>query len=87
MDEAVKVFFVLAAVVGGPLLAVLVIPALVKRFLGTLPPPASRRKDEDATEHEMESLAQRVTELEERVDFAERLLARQRDADLPKLRS
>ena len=30
---------------------------------------------------ELDDVKQRVTELEERVDFAERLLARQRDAE------
>lgn len=31
--------------------------------------------------HNLEAMQQRVAELEERVDFAERLLAKQRDAD------
>lgn len=32
-------------------------------------------------QHNLEAMQQRVAELEERVDFAERLLAKQRDAD------
>jgi hypothetical protein len=86
MDEAVKVFFILAAVVGGPMLAVMVIPQLVKRVFGPAPRARPREVDDD-TESQLENLSQRLAELEERVDFAERLLARQRDDALPKPRS
>lgn len=85
MEEAVKVFFILAAVVGGPMLAVMVIPQLVRRVFG--PAPRARPRESDDTEIQLESLSQRLAELEERVDFAERLLARQRDDALPKPRS
>jgi hypothetical protein len=88
MDEAIKVFFILAAVVGGPLLAVTLIPPLVKRLLGTMPPaPRARTGDGDGDDRELERLSERVAELEERVDFAERLLARQREGELPRPRS
>lgn len=33
MLKGIEIFFLLAAVVGGPLLAVMVVPALVKRLL------------------------------------------------------
>jgi len=77
MLDSIEIFFKMAAVVGGPLLAVLVVPALARRFLkastgGSVeaaPPPA-----------ELEALSHRVAELEERVDFAERLLAQQRES-------
>ena len=55
MGQGIQLFFTMAAVVGGPLLAVMVVPALAKRFV--------------------KATAQRVAELEEPVDFAERLLA------------
>jgi hypothetical protein len=83
MPKALELFFILAAVVGGPLLAVMAVPAFVKRFLS---PREPARGGGDETELELESLSRRVAELEERVDFAERLLAQQRDAALPKPR-
>ena len=78
MFKGIEMFFLLAAVVGGPLLAVMIVPALARRFLRSTapteqPPPA-----------EVEDLSRRVAELEERLDFAERLLAQQRDPALPK---
>ena len=90
MFKAVEVFFILAAVVGGPLLAVMLVPALVKRFVGTRERTVSRQAElDDLRERvaELDGLSRRVTELEERVDFAERLLAQQRDAALPRPRS
>jgi hypothetical protein len=77
MFDAIEIFFKLAAVVGGPLLAVMVVPPLAKRILRASP---------SAPSADVEALAQRVAELEERVDFAERLLAQQRDA-LPRPRA
>jgi hypothetical protein len=67
MGQGIQLFFTMAAVVGGPLLAVMVVPALAKRFV--------------------KATAQRVAELEERVDFAERLLAQQRDTAFPRAKS
>lgn len=77
MDEALRIFFILAAVVGGPLLAVMVVPALVRRILPSHPP-------RETPAGEIDELRARVAELEERVDFAERMLARQREQVLPK---
>lgn len=84
MFKALEIFFLLAAVVAGPMLAVMVVPALVKRFLGTPQGGGARRAElgdlRDRID-ELDGLASRVAELEERVDFAERLLARQRESD------
>ncbi len=88
MFHGIEVFFTLAAVVGGPLLAVLVVPTLAKRFLRAASPPVEplRAEVDDLRERiaELDDVSRRVAELEERVDFAERLLAQQRDAALPK---
>jgi uncharacterized protein YceH (UPF0502 family) len=47
------------------------------------PRRGSHESDVDVAElqQRLEAMQQRVAELEERVDFAERLLAKQRDAD------
>jgi hypothetical protein len=90
MFRGIEIFFTLAAVVGGPLLAVMVVPALAKRFLRSAAPVETSRADrsevDDLRERlaELDDMSRRVAELEERVDFAERLLAQQRDAALPK---
>lgn len=89
MFKALEVFFILAAVVGGPLLAVMLVPALVKRVVGTHAPGGPRRAELDEVRErvaELDDLSRRVAELEERVDFAERLLAQRRDAALPRPR-
>ena len=78
MGDAIRTFLTLAAVVGGPLLAVMVVPVLAKRFL------RMSHGSPDAPRADIEDLRARVAELEERVDFAERLLAQQRDAVLPR---
>jgi hypothetical protein len=84
MFKALEIFFTLAAVVGGPLLAVMVVPGLARRFLKAAPSPHESNKEEleELRERvaELDHLSRRVTELEERVDFAERLLAQQREA-------
>lgn len=88
MFRGLELFFTLAAVVGGPLLAVMVVPALAKRLLGRGHSPADAPPADldDLRERvaELDDVSRRVAELEERVDFAERLLAQQRDAALPK---
>ena len=88
MGDAMRVFFTLAAVVGGPLLAVMVVPTLAKRLLKMShgPGDAPRADIEELRERmaELDDMSRRVGELEERVDFAERLLAQQRDAALPR---
>lgn len=72
MFKGIEIFFTLAAVVGGPLLAVMIVPALARRFLGKTAPSETSRA-------ELDEMSRRVAELEERVDFAERLLAQQRE--------
>ena len=83
MFRGIELFFTLAAVVGGPLLAVMVVPALAKRLLGKAhaPPEAPPADLDDLRERlaELDEVSRRVAELEERVDFAERLLAQQRE--------
>jgi hypothetical protein len=92
MFKGIELFFTLAAAVGGPLLAIMVVPALAKRLLGKTarwPGEAPRAELDDMRERlsELDDMARRVAELEERVDFAERLLAQQREAALPKPRA
>jgi len=92
MFKGIEIFFTLAAVVGGPLLAVMIVPALARRFLGKTarwPGETPRADVEDLRERlvQLDDMSRRVGELEERVDFAERLLAQQRDAALPKPRA
>ena len=85
MGEGIRVFFTLAAVVGGPLLAVMVVPTLAKRFLSMSrgSGDANRAEIEELRERmgELDDMSRRVAELEERVDFAERLLAKHRESD------
>jgi len=86
MDEAVKVFLVMAAVVGGPLLAVMLVPALAKALTGRLGAPAkpARVADGDFQAQvldELQALRQEVAELAERVDFTERMLAKTREPE------
>jgi hypothetical protein len=83
MGEGIRIFFLLAAVIAAPLLAVMIVPTVAKRLLRWgVPEPSEPPRSE-----ELEALQRRVAELEERVDFAERLLAQQRDAALPKPRA
>ena len=82
MFKGIEIFFTLAAVVGGPLLAVMIVPALVRRFLGkTAGGETSRAELDDLRERvgELDDMSRRIAELEERVDFAERMLAQQRE--------
>ena len=68
-----------------------VVTALQIIYVRLMPPEYRRRRwrgaplqaSEDIQRElaELDDVKQRVTELEERVDFAERLLARQRDAE------
>ena len=52
-----------------------------RRWIGTDPPTTPPPDDVPARLAELDDLKQRVVELEERVDFAERLLAKQREAE------
>ncbi|HMJ59454.1 MAG TPA: hypothetical protein VK467_09965 [Gemmatimonadales bacterium] len=91
MGDAIRTFLTLAAVVGGPLLAVMVVPVLAKRFLrmshGSADAPRADIEDLRARMAELDDMSRRVAELEERVDFAERLLAQQRDTAFPRAKS
>jgi hypothetical protein len=88
MDEAFTLFGVLLAVGGAGTItyaAIAITTALTERFRGKRPAVGSDDLDEIRGRLEAtEALEARVMELEERVDFAERLLAQPRDqADLP----
>ena len=64
---------------GGGYLVLPIVRALAKRIAGEVP---SRRLDDETTEammSELRDLRREVTSLAERVDFTERLLARQRE--------
>jgi len=83
MGEGIRIFFLLAAVIAAPLLAVMIVPTVAKRLLKWgVPEPGEPPRSE-----ELEALHQRVAELEERLDFAERMLAQQRDSMLPRGKS
>lgn len=83
MDEVVKVGAVMAMVLGVPALAVFLIQS-VRRMLGSTDRAGTAHRDDDvrtlrAEIEELRDLVPRMAELEERVDFAERMLARQRE--------
>ncbi|MGH7605970.1 MAG: hypothetical protein ACREME_01405 [Gemmatimonadales bacterium] len=89
MREAIDLFFLILAVVTAPVLAVAGVQVLMRRF-GLWTRPAGRqqepRDDVNARLAELGDLARRVAELEERVDFAERVLAQRREAPAPALK-
>jgi len=55
--------------------------AIAKRIAGDHRQPGADAQERDAMAAEVQQLRQEMTELQERVDFAERLLAKQRGAD------
>jgi ubiquinone biosynthesis protein UbiJ len=55
--------------------------AIAKRIAGEHRPPAPDPQERDAMLDELHQLRDEMTDLQERVDFAERLLAKQRDAE------
>jgi len=73
----VVVFFVFG---GGFWVLRPVAAAIAKRIAGEHRSPAPDAQERDAMAAELQQLRQDVTELQERVDFAERLLAKQRGA-------
>ena len=89
MDEVIRLIGVMSAVVGVPMLFIFAVPPLAKAFARRIEGPAA--PDHDAAA-ELESLraevdalrdmTPRLLELEERVDFAERLLAQQSEPGL-----
>lgn len=82
MEQGISFIFVMIGVIAVPLLTVMVVPTLAraiqKRLAGATPDPSVAAEVEVLRERvrAAESLERRVAELEERVDFAERLLAR-----------
>ena len=88
MEDILKLAGVLAAVVGVPMLVITVIPALGKAIARRL--GGSRPDDRLLSEIELlrdrvdqlEEREGRIAELEERLDFAERIIARSDERQL-----
>ncbi len=82
MDNDVVKLFALFFVFGGgfwvlrPLAA-----AIAKRIAGEHRPPLPDPQERDVMAAEVQQLRQEMAEMQERLDFAERLLAKQRGAD------
>ena len=57
------------------------VAALAKRIAGEHRPAPQDPQEREAVLEELQQLRQEVTELQERMDFAERLLAKQRDVE------
>jgi len=55
--------------------------AIAKRIAGEHRPAAPDPQEREAVAEELQQLRQEMTELQERMDFAERLLAKQRGAE------
>ena len=84
MDDAIKVFFVLAGIgLAGTVTyaSVALVQAFVARLRGPAPDVGSEELEylRDRAE-QVDILAERVAELETRLDFAERLLPRPEEA-------
>lgn len=84
MDEIVRLIGVMSAVVGVPMVFIFAVPPLAKAFAhrleGKVPADEDTTAEIEALRAEVEALRDlpsRLVELEERVDFAERLLAQQ----------
>ena len=83
MGEMIELFGVITAVAGVPMLVIFGVPpiakAIARRIERTAPMDAEALAEIEALRAEVDELramAPRMLELEERVDFAERLLAR-----------
>ena len=76
--EAALAFFLLG---GGFWVVRPLAAAIAKRIAGEHRPAAQDPQGREAVLEELQQLRQEVTELQERMDFAERLLAKQRDAE------
>ena len=82
MDKGWLAAFVLFFVFGGGFWVLRpVAAAIAKRIAGEHRRPAADPQERDALVAEVEQLRQEMTEMQERLDFAERLLAKQRGAD------
>ena len=89
MDDIVRLIAVMSSVVGVPMLFIFGVPPLAKAFArrieGKLPADEAMAAELDALRAEVEAMRElpgRLVELEERVDFAERLLAQQQGPGL-----
>ncbi|MGH7614457.1 MAG: hypothetical protein ACREMW_10515 [Gemmatimonadales bacterium] len=86
MEQGVTFVFVMIGVIAVPMLAVMVVPALARSIRKRLEGATVDRSlvaEVDTLRERVrsaESLERRVAELEERLDFAERLLSKQREA-------
>jgi len=89
MDQGLTFVFVMVGVIAVPMLTVMVVPALArairKRLEAGIPDPPLAAEVELLRERvrSAESLERRVAELEERLDFAERILAKPSGKELP----
>ena len=89
MDDIAKIAVVLFMVMGVPMLCIFVLPPIAKAWARRLegkPGAASEAMAAELAElqaqvGELPQLQSRLAELEERLDFAERLLAQRREAD------
>ena len=88
-DDLIKIFIVLFMIIGVPMLSIFVLPPIAKAFARRLEGRSGRLDEETAAEladlqarvGEIDNLQTRMAELEERLEFAERLLATRREAD------
>lgn len=62
-----------------------VLAAIAKRISGEARPPAMAKEDREEILTELQQVREELGELAERMDFAERMLAKQRDADAPRI--
>lgn len=89
MDQGLTFVFVMVGVIAVPMFTVMVVPALARairrRLEGGIPDPALAAEVALLRERvrSAESLERRVAELEERLDFAERILAKPGGRELP----
>ena len=76
--DAALAFFILG---GGFWVVRPLAAAIAKRIAGEHRPAPQDPQEREAVLEEIQQLRQEVTELQERMDFAERLLAKQREGD------
>lgn len=82
--EFLGVLGVLAGVLGVPMLVIYLVPVVAKAVARRLQKPSTSPNEVAALRAEVEELrglASRVSEQEERLDFAERVLSRPRESE------